>query len=619
LTIGFILFIIPLMVYMHLWEKSVKMALCAAIALSFPGLTCCQEIELEPITVSLDAPEIGYLKNPVKNNTIIIPGQRTAESIDNMLDTVTGIDISRRGIFDMQSDMSIRGSTFEQTSISVNGIVLNDPQTGHHNLDLAFPQAAIDSLETVRGQSTKYWAQPGIGGSVNINTKRPLDTESSAYFLYGSDKTRKASAYASFNKNKNGLNMAVEESASDGFRPDTDFRHFSLSSSGLVHIGDYISSYIFAGYGEKEFGAANFYAPYNSKEWTDTSFINWQTSFEKGNFKIGPSIYYRKHHDKFMLDIQRPDFYLNHHKTDIRGILIEADLGLGMHGGFQALIDINEQSINSTKLGKDSRNRYSCSFIWNNHNNILFGYDASLRIDDYSEYSTEILPQAGIYIRPFNWVTLRFSAAKSSRCPSYTDLFYEDPANKGNKDLSPERAISYEAGADIRFGENPDINLSITLFRRDADSLIDWVKYSASDTFFQAENITEVKTEGIEVELRADLLSWLKVRTGYAYIDSDIKKKEAYISKYALNHPDHKLSADADIILPFGIQNINFIYKDKKKYSSYFIIGCDLNYDLNKQAGIFLIIDNILDEVYWDIRDNVLPGRQFMAGIKAKF
>jgi vitamin B12 transporter len=576
------------------------------------------EIELEPITVSIQ-PVQGDYTTPTKNTTRISPDQEHAFSVEAAIDTVTGIDVSKRGIFNIQSDISIRGATFEQTTISVNNIILNDPQTAHHSLDLAIPQAAIDNIEIVKGQSARTWAQSNIGGAINISTKRPVKTESDASLLYGTDNTRMASIYASSSQDKAGMNIAFEESASDGFRPGTDFRQFSASSSGLLRIGEKASNYFFLGYGEKEFGAANFYAPYNSREWTDTLFLNWQAMIEAGRFKIKPGLYYRKHHDKFLLDTTRPDFYLNHHKTGIKGICMDSSLDFGLYGMAQGFIDINKQSIKSTNLGKASRGRHSYSLIWKNHTNFYFGYEMSLRVDDYSKYSTEVLPQAGAYLRPVKWLLLRSSVSKSARPPSYTDLFYEDPANKGNKDLSPERALSYELGGDFVFGENDIFNLSLTFFRRDADNLIDWVKDSDSDMFFQARNLTRVKTEGLEVDLRADIMKWLKLKAGYSYVDSDIKRTGNYISKYALNHPDHKIAAGADIVLPFGTQNINMVYKNKKHYNSYFLMGCNFSYSLNKYAGVFLTIENLLNTTYWDIRDNTLPGRQIMAGLKARF
>jgi vitamin B12 transporter len=605
--------------YICIPKGLIHATLCLVIILSLGRKGYPDEIELEPITVSITPFETSRHLSPARDAAVINPDRYQAGPIDGLLDSVTGVDISTRGIMDIQSDISIRGATFEQSIVAVNNIMLNDPQTGHHNLDLALPRAAVEKIEIVKGQSTQVWAQGAIGGSLNISTKRPISTESAGYVIYGSDNTRRSCVYASLSKERKGMNIAAEESSSDGFRPGTGFRQSSISSSGIVRIYDKISSYIFAGYGEKEFGAADFYGPYNSKEWTRTLFINWQSAIEAGCFRLSPALYYRRHHDRFMLDIDIPDLYLNHHKTDIMGILIESGAGLDTLGVLRASVDINEQSIKSTVLGKDTRGRHSYSLVWENHEHVSFGYDMSVRIDDYSQYDTEVLPQAGVYIRPVDGITVRSSIARSSRPPSYTELFYDDPVNKGDKGLSPEIAMSYEAGADLVFGKDSRFDLSLTLFRRDADNLIDWVKYSASDLFFQAENITNIKIEGIETELKAQAWRWFKIMAGYAYINSDIRKREDYISKYALNRPEHKVSVQADIILPFGEQNLNMMYKNKEGYNSYLLIGCNLNYSLNQYAGIFLIIDNLFNRPYWDVKDNPLPGRQCMAGVKARF
>jgi vitamin B12 transporter len=578
---------------------------------------CAYDVELEAITISIK--ELENAISPSKETVISNPGQNHSVSIEALLDQVTGLDISKRGIFNIQSDISIRGATFEQASVAVNNIILNDPQTGHHNLDLAMPQSAIDRIDIIRGQSSHIWAQSSIAGAVNISTKRPLRTELDACFLYGSDNTRKTSVYASSAGPEKGINIAAEESSSDGFRPGTDFRQFSVSSSGLLKTGNNITNYVFIGYGEKEFSAAEFYAPYNSREWTDTLFLNWQADIVFGRLNITPSLYYRKHHDKFMLDAARPDFYLNHHKTGIRGVLVESYMDFDCYGLIQVSADVNEQSIKSTKLGKDSRGRYSYSLAWKNYTPLSFGYDISLRIDDYSAYDTQILPQAGAYFNLSDGIRLRSSIAKSARPPNYTELFYEDPANRGNRTLSPESAINYEAGIDFIFSRAGKSRLSFTVFRRNSDNLIDWIKYSETDSFYQAKNIAKADIKGIEADLNADIKEWFKIKTGYSYIDLDIKKTEHYISKYALNRPGYKVFAQADIILPAGIQSINLMYKSKKNYNSYFLMGCNLRYNLNKYAGLLLTVDNIFNSKYWDIKDNTLPGRQILAGVKVEF
>ena len=277
-------------------------------------------------------------------------------------------------------------TTAQQTNISVNGIILNDPQTAHHNLDLAIPDLAIEKMSVVRGASSQIWSQSAIGGAVDITTKRPITNEGKMLFKYGTDETQASSLYLSSKNDTSGINFAAQEATSNGWRFDTDFKEFAVSSSGLVEAGDKISSYLFAAYGEKEFGAADFYGPYNSKEWTDTFLLNWDTDIKIEQFKLTPKIYYRRHHDKYMLDIARPDYYLNHHETTIKGLQVEAEADLSDFGSAVAGIDINRQDIESTNLGNDSRERNSYSLSLKNYKNKSFGYDASIRIDDYSEY-----------------------------------------------------------------------------------------------------------------------------------------------------------------------------------------------------------------------------------------
>ena len=576
------------------------------------------DIELDPITITLDEPFKEH-ETLTKSMVTLRPRQNPGLSIEELLERQAGLDISRRGILGIQSDLSIRGATDEQTTIAINGIALNDPQTAHHNLDLAMPKCAIKQIEVAQGPSSDIWSQAAIGGAINVVTAKPVGTGCEASFMYGTDSTRELSVYLERKLANGGINFAAEESASDGWRFDTEFKEFFVSSSALLEQGDKISSYLFAGYGEKEFGAADFYGPYNSKEWTDTVFLNWDTRISVNRFKISPKLYHRRHHDKYMLDIEDPDYYLNHHKTIVEGLQTEAEMDIDLFGSLKASVDINRQSINSTRLGKDSRGRNSYSVVLKNHKNISFGYDVSIRIDDYSDYSTEILPQAGIYVSPVQYLRFRSVAAKSARPPNYTELFYDSPSNRGNKHLSPERALNYEVGADLLLNNNEDIKISCTIFRRDSDNLIDWVKEDVNADFYQAANIAKVKTEGLEARLDIKPCEWLHIKGGYAYIDSDIEKNQDYISKYALNQPDHKVSSQVDILLPFGTQSVRLLYKNRKGYSSYLIMGSTFNYKLNQYSSLFLIIDNWFDSAYWDVRGNILPGRQVMVGTRVKF
>ena len=577
-----------------------------------------REVELEPIVIKSESLQEADIIT-TKDISRVDINKKPAASLDDALNYDASIDVSRRSICGVQSDLSIRGSTPEQAAVSINGIIVNDPQTAHHNLDIGLPSSNIERVDVTKGPAPTPWGQGTMGGAVNIVTKKPTRNEGDISFFYGDDRTQKSSVYVAHNKDKLGFSISADEATSDGWRYDTDFKEFSLASSGLVEAGDCVSSYILLGYGEKEFGASGFYGPYDSKEWTNSLFSNWDVSIKKEKFNITPRAYFKRHHDKYMLDINRPNYYLNHHTTDTKGVMLEAEADTGAAGQLFAGADINRESIQSSRLGKHSRNRNSFYLNLRNYSETPLGYDISLKINDYSKYRTELLPQAGISFMLGPGIRLRSSAAKSSRQPSYTELYYDSPSDKGNNGLSQEKALNYEAGVDVFYGKNKDIRLSCTSFRRESSDLIDWVKEAKGEAYYQAKNITKVNTEGFESELSIKFLRWLNLKGSYTYIDSDIKKDRDYISKYAFNHPAHKVTADADIILPFGTQNITLLYKDRRRYSHYLIMGCSLSYQFLKCGSIFVNIDNIFNSAYEDIKDNRLPGRKIGAGLRIRF
>ena len=51
--------------------------------------------------------------------------------INDLLDYISGIDVRQRGMYGVQADVSIRGGSFDQILVLLNGVNITDPQTGH--------------------------------------------------------------------------------------------------------------------------------------------------------------------------------------------------------------------------------------------------------------------------------------------------------------------------------------------------------------------------------------------------------------------------------------------------------------------------------------------------------
>src|SRR5699024_7929868 len=112
--------------------------------------------------------------------------QLPVSSVQELLAFVTGVDIRQRGPFGAQADISIDGSSFEQTLVLLNGIKLMDSQTAHNMMNLPVPLEAIEHIEILRGAAARVYGINALAGAVNIVTKKDSESFLSANVYSGS-------------------------------------------------------------------------------------------------------------------------------------------------------------------------------------------------------------------------------------------------------------------------------------------------------------------------------------------------------------------------------------------------------------------------------------------------
>ena len=128
------------------------------------------------ITNRLQIPYKGQIRNITvlsKRDIELLP----AESIAEVLANLPGLDIRQRGPFGVQADLSIDGGSFEQTALLINGIKINDPQTGHHLLNLPFSPNMIERIEVIRGPAARIYGVNSLTGAVNIVLSSESDSK----------------------------------------------------------------------------------------------------------------------------------------------------------------------------------------------------------------------------------------------------------------------------------------------------------------------------------------------------------------------------------------------------------------------------------------------------------
>jgi len=515
----------------------------------------------------------------------------------------------------MQADFSLRGSNFQGVSFLIDGQRINDPQTAHHNSDIPLTKEDIERIEVIPGASPSLFIPDAIAGAVNLVLKKPKDKKLILETSFGQYQTRSSLFSISDKIEDFRARLSVENQESDGFRQDTDFKKITAALDSILDIpcGEFDFN---LGYQEKEFGAYDFYTPglgYPSKEWTKTYLLN--TGFNLGyeGFFIRPNFLWRRHYDKFMLDkTQVRSRYLNHHRTDLStpGIYFQKETGI--LGKFGLGLEYGEERINSTSLGKHNRKHKSISIDDSKDLNDKLSCGLSLRTDDIDGFNWIYMGSVGFRYRLSEENSVYFAVSRSTRTPSFTELYYNDPTTVGDPNLSAEKAINSQISYDYK---KENLSAGITFFLRAEKDMIDWVKQTASQAKWKAQSLAEAEVFGIESCFKRKVNKYLTLNSNYTYINKRIDNN-GYLYKYGPNYIKHLFNAIVGLDLPFGVQTITLTCKKKSARDEWLLLHARLSYDLNKTSQIFLTITNFLNVEYQDIEGIPQPGRCIEAGLR---
>ncbi len=571
---------------------------------------------LEPIVV---VPTKASLLQSQSSRKITVISKEEIErlpvtSVPELMKHTLGVDIRQRGALGVQADVNMQGAGFEQVLISINGVRLNDPQSGHHNMDLPVTLMDIERIEILPGQGSSLYGPQAFAGIINIVTKDPkgkgLELESSGGgFGFSSQALSITYPLGTFN---NRISFARKESS--GYRPDTDFEITSLSFNSQKDFSFGALEFLF-GFTDKEFGADSFYSNLypQEEEHTDTRFFNLKAHIRDTIWQLQSSVHYRRHSDKFILDRTRPSFYVNYHTSYSYGGDLEVNVRLPF-GSLLTGAELVQEKITSTRLGSHKRDNQALYAQFQSPEDQPLICNLGLRLDHYQTWGWQTSPSLSIGYKINPQLSLKASGGRSFRIPSFTDLYYSSPANIGNKDLTPEKAWSFELGCE--YDQESLINAELTYFHRWADDLIGWVRSTSSDPW-EAQNIAEVDTQGIEL----DFLLFSKFFGGYVYQYSESEDTDLD-TKYALEFLKHHAHLGLNLLLPWEIsESLSLSYKQRVDQKHYFLLDSRLSKKFKKRGvdyEIFLDITNLFNTSYSEQGDVRMPGRWIIGGMKVK-
>ncbi len=556
----------------------------------------------------------------VSENVTVVSKQQIldspAKSVADLLQYFTGMDIRRRGLNDVQTDLSIRGSSFDQVLVMVNGIKMNDAQTGHNTFNLPFDMASIDRIEIIKGPAARRFGQNAYGGVINIITNVGKENTYQVNASEGDFKTWSLGAAADFGSEKFGNFIQVGKSESAGYRfnTDTDVQNVWYQNQFKVNDATFKMQ---AGFTEKKFGANGFYSSPLAKdqyEETQTSLVS--TSYEQkfGNFGVNANVYWKRAQDMYLFNRWKPEVYRNMHIGNNLGGEINTSF-VSKLGKTGLGAEFRNESLRSNNLGE--RERFISQLFLEHHISLInqkLNIVPSVSWANYPGNGNFFYPglDVGYSLDQHNKVYANW--AKTSRVPTYTDLYYVSKTETGNPNLKPENAMNYEVGYEYRRSNSL---FKLSGFGRNTDDAIDWTKDSAGEVW-RAENIRNIQTLGLETEV-AQKLNWIvnNLSVGYTYLDNKINRDDKAFSKYVLDNLRHQFNAKLQARYWKFDTEVVYRYNERVALGSYNLLDAKLNYQTEK-LNIYLLVNNITNTKYTETSLVPMPGRWFMLGFTFK-
>lgn len=499
-----------------------------------------------------------------------------ATTVADILQTLPSLDIRTRGANGAQADISMRGGTFDQVMILLNGVCVSDAQTGHYALNLPVPLSSVERIEILQGAAASLTGANAFCGAINIVTLQPDSDRYAVSMSLGMNMFANADLSGAWRRNKWQVVAAADYSHANGYyapapseKEQTALRNSDFNIVNIFCSAMYEGLAMQVGLQYKDAGAGSFYG-FGSQDQFDatrTAFGSARYAHRWGNWSLDVLAAYRANYDRYEWHRgQRP--YGNFHFAQNATAAVRAHYSSAI-GKTTFGVEAANEHIHSTNIGDTINPNGQVPNVEGfalcdvrvldlvkgaNRLNITYFAQQTFHVQHFSAS----LAASGIYNTSFghHWtagadlgytfplgIALYANANRSLRLPTFTDLYYNAGNQLGSRDLKPEKAwtASFGVAFNHSFGKAGTLAAEADIYHRWGRDIIDWV-YVAEDTKrpYHAQNQQKVNTLGVECSVTYRWNEWLRLaQVSYAYTHLDIDLAQTN-SRY-LDYLRHKL------------------------------------------------------------------------------
>jgi vitamin B12 transporter len=642
---------------------------------STPPLDLVMEIRKIEEQIVVTATRTEAAVSQVGNSVSVITGDELSRNgvitMDQALSKVAGMTIVQNGGYGQLTSLFVRGGESDYTKVLLDGIPINDPGGSFNFANLSV--ADVDRIEIVRGPQSALYGSDAIAGTLQVFTRRgtserpwPMPrfaieggTLSTTRYAGGIEGGGKRGDYAlsftRFDTDNDVLN--------DSFNQETVAANMGWRiTPGLELRGVFRSDYGRAGvpgpwailppdpdeyYRHKDLTGGVTVTYSTNLSWTQRASYSVNSAWQFSADPQDSGSHFAQYHDRTAPFPSYDFVYQTLNDTRTQRANYESDIALPRNHLLTAGISYERESgvigdplLDPLHAMRDNFGTY-IQDQWEFRNRLFAA--AGVRLEHNGSFGFYAAPRASVawHARQpvpgsaLGTTNLRANFGLGIKEPTLVESYSQSPYFRGNPNLQPEKARSFDAGIEQAFAAGK-ATATATYFY---NLFFDQIGYEVTDyqtfegTFF---NIGKTRARGLEVTLRTVIGHGVEIDGGYTHLDSRILESSSpqdpvfSAGQQALRRPANSGYLDirwkprrwtfgATALMVGSRVDSDFAGLGILRNPGYLVLNLLADYRINSSTSIYATVGNATNASYMEVFGYPALPANFRIGIRSGF
>jgi outer membrane cobalamin receptor len=552
------------------------------------------------------------------------------KTLGELLQNEVGISFQSYGSAGAVTSVMIRGSSYQQTLVLIDGRKINDISLGGADIT-SISTNIIERIEIIRGSGATIYGAGAFGGVINVITKKATDISPiiAGGISYGRFNTFSPYLDGAYATDKYAVFASISNISSDGDRDNSNFTNCNSFFSGQFNISD-MSKLSLTGniYGSKFNVCGSLAYPTSKNKQKDNNKyvqLEYNHIFDeiscfniRGYLSNNMRSFYDATGNSYNVSFNEG---INKYNSDTCGINVDFHYKEHTLVGLEFENDCYEENENLSGHNLNKNRENYATYMQLNLPISEFTLIPGIRYDNNTKFGDVATPSISAVLNAGEKVKISANTGKVWKAPTFADLYCNQQNYKmyGNPDLKPEHGISSDLGIEYAYNK---VRLMSSVYCINSKDLIKW-DYNATNKKWHVKNIDKTKQYGVEFEAGYIMTSYLNCKLNYTYLKSEneithktLRYNPAHTANYNITvKPLKNLSLTAGLFYKGKVFTND---ENTKSLDDFITLNIDLNYKINDNLSFWVKGLNIGNAKYEFSEGYPMPRIVIYSGINLK-